>query len=112
MRSYITRHHWRGYGSWVSILKGAWSPQQPRLLTFYSPIPRPLVWEQDTTLRRCHVGKPIGCLAKVERRNSVVVGIVKDLGPDLPTPLLVLMRGKERRGRKEGEVERGSKESQ
>ena len=55
----------------------------------------------------CHVGKPIGCLAKVERRNSVVVGVVKDLGPDLPTPLLVLMRGKERRRRKEGKVERG-----
>ena len=44
---------------------------------------------------------------KVERRSSVVVGIVKDLGPDLPTLLLALTRGKEGRGRKEGEVKRG-----
>lgn len=46
---------------------------------------------------------------KVEGRSSVVVGIVKDLGPDLPTLLLALTRGKEGRGRKEGEVERGGK---
>lgn len=44
---------------------------------------------------------------KVERRNSVVVGIVRDLGPDLPTPLLAMTRGREGRKRKEGEVERG-----
>ena len=61
-------------------------------------------------MRRCHVGKPIGCLVKVERRSSVVVGIVKDLGPDLPTLLLALTRGKEGRGRKEGELKRGDKE--
>ena len=47
---------------------------------------------------------------KVERRNIVVVGIVKDLGPDLATPLLALTRGKEERGRKEGEVEREYRE--
>lgn len=44
---------------------------------------------------------------KVERRNSVVVGIARDLDPDLPTPLLALTRGREGRRRKEGEVERG-----
>ena len=43
---------------------------------------------------------------KVEGKNSVVVGIVRDLGPDLPTPLLAMTRGREGRKRKEGEVER------
>ena len=42
---------------------------------------------------------------KAEKRNSVVVGIVKDLGPDLPTPLLT--REKVEGRRKEGLGERG-----